>query len=75
MRRLASTFLVMFLWDWVATASIRYIANGELAAIPLGTLLTAFWWVAVSNVSRGWWAGLVACLGAAAGTALGLYVP
>lgn len=75
MRRLGFIFGVVLVWDWVATASVRYIAAGDLTAVPLAAVLTAFWWASVSNVKKDWQGGVVAAVAASIGTALGLYIP
>lgn len=68
-------FLLMVAWDWTATASIRYIADASLYAVPIAGILTAFWWVGVSSVSRGKTVAGSAVVGAALGTYLGLRFP
>ena len=75
MRQAAFIFVIVAAWDWTATASVRYIANGDLTAVPLAAVLTAFWWVSVSNVKKDWRSGLIAAIASSVGTLAGLYIP
>ena len=65
-------FILMAAWEWLATLSVRWCANTDLAAIPAAGVLTAFWWVGIIQVNHSKKRAAVTILGAMAGTGLGL---
>ena len=78
MRRRASAFLIMFAWDYIATISIKFIATSSFAAVPIAFVITALWWLGVGQVrdsNNDKIMFLMACLGAAVGTGVGILWP
>lgn len=74
-RKTSATFAIMAILDYVTTISVRFIATGDLAAVPIALVFTMLWCVGVTKVERDWRTILVAGLGAAFGTYIGLLYP
>lgn len=73
MRHYSMLFLVMLVWDLAATLAVRYIADQNLAAIPVNAVLALFWWASIISLRRNLATACVIMGAAGAGTALGLY--
>ena len=68
-------FLLMVVWDWLATAAVIYTANRALAAIPFSMSLAACSFLGITGLRRTRVYAAVWVVGAGVGTAIGLYFP
>ena len=72
--RRTSALVLLTLWDWVSTASTRFVADQSYWAILLASITTALWWFAVRYCSDVRLAPLF-IIAAALGTYLGTVYP